>query len=260
MNRRIQAICILSYRLFSNWTTLRLEEFYLPPLDQQRRIAAILWAADDALQQNLGLLKACNQTLLTAFDTHTGVNSRSESPLVELQDVVARFIDYRGKTPKKTTEGVPLITAKNVREGYLSEEPREYIAAEDYETWMRRGIPAQTDILFTTEAPMGNAARVPSYRFALAQRIICLVPDETKVNPAFLFWGMQSSAIQNRIRQKASGTTVLGIKQSNLRKVLFPLPDLSMQRETASLCDALAATRVEIEPQRLKFGGQKLNL
>lgn len=58
---------------------------------------------------------------------------------------------------------------------------------------------------------------------------------------------MQSSVVQSRIRQKANGTTVLGIKQSNLRKVLFPLPDMKTQNKTASLCDSLAAARVDIE-------------
>src|SRR5690606_19914275 len=45
---------------------------------------------------------------------------------------VARFIDYRGKTPKKIESGIPLITAKNVRFGFIDEEPREFISAEDY--------------------------------------------------------------------------------------------------------------------------------
>lgn len=41
-----------------NWTTLKLEEFDLPPLDQQRRIAEILWATDEALKANTDLLES----------------------------------------------------------------------------------------------------------------------------------------------------------------------------------------------------------
>ena len=41
---------------------------------------------------------------------------------------LARFIDYRGKTPSKISSGVSLITAKNVRFGYISREPKEYIS------------------------------------------------------------------------------------------------------------------------------------
>ena len=67
---------------------------------------------------------------------------------------VCRFIDYRGKTPEKTAGGVPLITEKNVRFGYVNPEPQEFIAHADYDAWMTRGIPQVGDVLFTTEAPL----------------------------------------------------------------------------------------------------------
>ena len=233
-----------------NWTTLKLQEFDLPPLDQQRRIAEILWAVDEVFQRTLDMLHTCVESELTVFEAHTGEAARDKWPLVELEQVVSKFIDYRGKSPRKTDEGIPLITAKNVRVGYIDEEPREFIASEEYDAWMRRGIPSEEDLLFTTEAPLGNVARVPSYKFALAQRIICLASDRAKIHPAFLYWGMRSSAVQKRIRQSATGTTVFGIKQANLRKVLFPLPNRHIQIETANLCDYLAKNRELIESYR----------
>jgi type I restriction enzyme S subunit len=83
---------------------------------------------------------------------------------------IANFIDYRGKTPIKTETGVPLITAKNVRQGYIHREPREFIAESAYAGWMTRGFPRMGDILFTTEAPLGNVAIVDiDERFALGK-------------------------------------------------------------------------------------------
>ena len=58
------------------------------------------------------------------------------------------FIDYRGKTPPKTDQGIPLITAKNIRMGHLNREPREYISQATFETWMTRGFPAIGDLFF----------------------------------------------------------------------------------------------------------------
>ncbi|MFZ4774547.1 MAG: restriction endonuclease subunit S [Terrimicrobiaceae bacterium] len=244
----------------TNWSSLAGFEFDLPPLDQQRRIAEILWAVDEVVEEHRRLLETQANALRSVFESHTSANSNSNWPLVQLEEVVEKFIDYRGKTPVKTESGVPLITARNVREGYLSEEPREFLAAADYDSWMRRGMPRASDILFTTEAPMGNVARVPSYRFALAQRIICLSPSSKVVDPSFFFWGMQSSAVQNRIRQAANGTTVLGIKQSNLRKVLFPTPGLQTQRETALLCDSLASAGTSIEQHLRKLDNLRASL
>ena len=52
-----------------------------------------------------------------------------------------RFIDYRGKNPKKSVSGKRLIGAKNIKMGYLSEEPVEYISDDTYKAWMTRGFP-----------------------------------------------------------------------------------------------------------------------
>ena len=65
------------------------------------------------------------------------------------------FIDYRGMTPNKIDNGIPLITAKNVRMGYLDYSIKDYISESDYKKRQTRGIAHKGDILFTTEAPLG---------------------------------------------------------------------------------------------------------
>ena len=86
---------------------------------------------------------------------------------------VTSYVDYRGKTPIKSTEGIFLVTAKNVKAGYMDYEiSKEYIPYENYEEVMRRGKPQIGDVLITTEAPMGNVASIDREGFALAQRII----------------------------------------------------------------------------------------
>src|SRR5437773_6129365 len=90
-----------------------------------------------------------------------------------LEDCVAALIDYRGKTPEKTSAGIPLITAKVVKGGRI-EPPDEFIAMDDYEPWMRRGIPQAGDVVVTTEAPLGEVAQLGPERVALAQRLIAL--------------------------------------------------------------------------------------
>ena len=85
------------------------------------------------------------------------------------EDVVDKFIDYRGKTPKKTLSDVPLITAKIVKGGFI-QEPEEFIANEDYDAWMRRGFPKLGDVVLTTEAPLGAVAQINTdKRVALAR-------------------------------------------------------------------------------------------
>ena len=82
------------------------------------------------------------------------------------------FVDYRGKTPNKTTSGVFLITASNIRQAYMDYTRKEYISREEYKGRQSRGLTQKGDLLFTTEAPMGNAALCDLDECSCGQRII----------------------------------------------------------------------------------------
>ncbi|WP_221796233.1 restriction endonuclease subunit S [Oceanobacter mangrovi] len=171
---------------------------------------------------------------------------------------LAKFIDYRGRTPKKTADGIPLITAKNIRDGFISREPREFIADADYDDWMTRGIPNVGDVVITTEAPMGNVALIDiEEKFALAQRAICLQTYEAGLG-RYLHYALRSPIFQKLLTENATGTTVSGIKSATLKKLEIPLPPLAEQQVIADQLDTLLAqveatkTRLERIPDVLK--------
>ena len=155
-----------------------------------------------------------------------------------LEDCMAAVIDYRGKTPRKTSSGIPLITAKVVKSGRI-DPPHEFIAAEDFNSWMRRGMPEAGDVLITTEAPLGEVAQLGPERVALAQRLIGLRGKRDVLDNTFLKYLMQSADVQGQLRARATGTTVLGIKQSELRKVLLTFPAIEEQRAIAHILGTL---------------------
>lgn len=184
---------------------------------------------DDLIRRRLSRLVADDQSYLRTEPLPPGW---SWAPL---QDVV-RLIDYRGRTPVKTSAGVPLITAKNIRRGYISAEPREFIAEADYDSWMTRGLPRVGDVLFTTEAPMGNAAmiRTPN-TFALAQRTITLAPY-ADFSGAYLELLLLSPWFASELEKRATGMTATGIKAAKLRLIRVPVPPLDEQfRMVASM-------------------------
>jgi type I restriction enzyme S subunit len=156
-----------------------------------------------------------------------------------IEDATECLIDYRGKTPPKTDSGIRLVTAKVVKAGQIQSEPAEFIAADFYDEWMRRGLPEKFDVLLTTEAPLGEVAILKNEdRIALAQRIILLRAKPGLVNPHYLFYALQSDFGQAELKARASGTTVLGIKQSELRKVRVPVFSLEVQERIATILSA----------------------
>lgn len=154
-----------------------------------------------------------------------------------LEDFIT-LIDYRGKTPIKTESGIRLITAKNVKLGFLQTEPQEFIAEDNYDSWMTRGIPNYGDVIFTTEAPLANVAQIDTHdKLAFAQRIIVMQPRANKIDSTFLKYMLLSPDVRSEILGKGTGATVQGIKQSLLRKVRISFPQLPEQQRIVSILD-----------------------
>lgn len=165
---------------------------------------------------------------------HLAMNSE---PL-NLEDCLDALIDYRGKTPEKTASGIPLITAKIVKSGRI-EKPTEFIAEANYESWMRRGIPKAGDVVLTVEAPLGEVAQLGTGKIALAQRIVTLRGKTGVLDNTYLLYLLQTEDLQSQLRARATGTTVVGIKQSELRKIQLRLPAMGEQRQAAAMLKAL---------------------
>ena len=162
----------------------------------------------------------------------------SEHQFAPLEEWMESIIDYRGKTPEKTTTGIPLITAKVIKGGRI-ETPSEFIAADAYDEWMRRGIPEAGDVVITTEAPLGEVAQLPKGKVALAQRVITLRGKKGLVDNTFLKYLLLSRPFQEDLEARATGTTVVGIKQSVLRKIDLDFPPFLDQKATAHILGTL---------------------
>lgn len=158
----------------------------------------------------------------------------------ELEEVIECLIDYRGKTPKKTKIGVPLITAKIIKGGAIS-TPDEFIADSDYDSWMVRGYPQKGDVVLTTEAPLGEVAQLDNKKIALAQRVVCLRGKKDILDNTYLKYYFISKRGHTALTSKGTGTTVIGIKQSELRKVNVVYPPLPTQRRISAILSSLDA-------------------
>jgi len=166
------------------------------------------------------------------------MNGWIETPLYDALEVL---IDYRGKSPKKSETGIPVISAKVVKSGRILDGIEQTIAPEYYAEWMRRGLPQVGDVVMTTEGPLGEVARLneTSVRYALGQRIVTMRGRERVLDNGFLKYLLMSPGIQERLQSRATGSTVAGISQKSLRSMPLPLAPFAEQRAIASILSAL---------------------
>ncbi len=224
---------------------------FQPIIPEQRSIANFLdreTAKIDALiskkEQLIELLQEKRAALISHAVTKgldpsvpmkdSGVEWLGEIPehwnILQLRRAVRKFVDYRGATPEKVSEGVPLITAKNIKNGFIDfNSSREFIREEDYDEWMVRGMPEVGDVLLTTEAPLGESAQIQETNIALAQRIILLKANKYIIDNDYLKYKFAAASGMAELWSRATGSTAVGIKASHLREVLITVPPLNEQ-------------------------------
>lgn len=165
------------------------------------------------------------------------------------------FIDYRGATPNKISEGVPFITAKNVRQGYIDYSIKEYISNEDYTKRQSRGISHKGDLLFTTEAPMGYAAIADLDKFSAGQRLITLqqYTESPLLDNRYYMFLILSNFFKKQLDEKCSGTTVKGIKADRLKQFIISLPPLTEQKRIAQKVEEIFRLLDTIDKAQEKY-------
>ncbi|MBQ7516644.1 MAG: restriction endonuclease subunit S, partial [Schwartzia sp.] len=160
---------------------------------------------------------------------------------VELNRVL-RFVDYRGKTPHKSDKGIFLVTASNIKKGYMDYTRKEYISIGEYQTRLERGITEKGDLLFTTEAPMGNCALCDLEECSCGQRIITFKEyHKNTVNLSLMMYFILSPQFQQQLLDNCTGTTAKGIKAEKLKHFRIPLPPLAEQRRIVAKIEELLA-------------------
>jgi type I restriction enzyme S subunit len=164
-------------------------------------------------------------------------------------DLVARFIDFRGRTPKKLGMDwgggdIPALSANNVTTGKVDLAKECHLGSEDlYRRWMTSGHAERGDVLLTMEAPLGNVAQVPDDRkYILSQRVILIKAKTELVSADFLKQYMLSDEFQTLLRQHATGTTATGIQRARLVTLPTRVPPLGEQRKIAAILSSVDQT------------------
>jgi type I restriction enzyme S subunit len=228
----------------------------IPPLPTQRKIAAVLSAYDDLIENNdrrIALLEKMAEEIYREwfvrlrFPGHEQVKSHKGIPegwkMIQLGSVMADIIDYRGITPKKLNsdwqdDGVIALSALNVKTGKLIRlEDSKRVSEALFEKWMRKKL-ERLDILLTSEAPLGEVyILMEKAKYVLSQRLFAIRANPKKIEPLYLYYYLLCEVGQYELTSKATGSTVGGIRQTLLRKVEILNPTAPMQRKFSSIVE-----------------------
>ena len=161
-----------------------------------------------------------------------------------LGDLVNLVIDYRGKTPLKlggkwSESGYRALSAKNIKTGLIvNEDSIRFVDENLYRKWMKDEV-QRGDILITSEAPFGQIFYWNSdEKIVLSQRLFCLRLS-SKFCSRFIYYYMTTHAFQRELDGRATGTTVIGLRQPELLKCRIKSPNYTEQVQIANILKSL---------------------
>lgn len=138
-------------------------------------------------------------------------------------------VDCHNKTAPYVNSGIPLVRTTNIRDGQLLMDGMRFVDQPTYEFWSRRCPPAPGDVLFTREAPMGEACIVPAgMTVCLGQRTMLMRPSPA-ITASFLLAALMSPVIGNLIDRVAVGSGVKHLRVGDVERLPIPLPPLAEQ-------------------------------
>ncbi|WP_404376142.1 restriction endonuclease subunit S [Vreelandella aquamarina] len=152
------------------------------------------------------------------------------------------LVDCHNKTAPYVEEGIPIIRTSNIRGRRFNFNEIKYVNEETYAYWSRRSPPEPGDIIFTREAPMGEAAIIPEGRtWCLGQRTMLIRPMHEHINNSFLLLALTEPHLLERAAEKAIGSTVKHLRVGDVENLVVPVPPLAEQHRIVQKVDELMA-------------------
>jgi type I restriction enzyme S subunit len=221
------------------WSHLVNFEFDLPPVDEQRETAELLWAAETALRAGRRLIDGLGAQKRALFDAMT---FKAHAPVWTVGELVDGGVlappqdgNHGEKHPKASDfiqDGIPFITASDLAGNQLDFGKCKYIS-ESLAASLRVGVARQGDVVLTHKGTVGLSAIVPTMRFPYVmlspQVTYYRVNDEEKLDTRYLASFFTSPGCQAQLTRLGKQSTRAYVSIKTQRKVRLPLPDIDAQ-------------------------------
>lgn len=219
----------------------------LPPLAEQKRIAAILDAADALRAERRESLAQLDTLLQSTFLDMFGdpVTNPKGWETTTLPEISIRFTDGPFGSNLKSAHyedaGVRVIRLQNIGVGEMLDDDLAYISQDHYESLPRNHCKSGDVIIGTLGDPNLRACIVPKELKHALNKADCLLfrPSMKKTLSEYVCWLLNSPATVNKALELVRGQTRGRISMGRLKELIIPLPPLDLQRRFATIVESI---------------------
>jgi len=223
-----------------NKEQLKKIEIPLPSLEDQKRIVKILDAADALRQKRKQAITLLDDYLKSVFleifgDPVTNIKEWNIDTIDAVCDEIVDCVNRTAPIVNYPTE-YRMIRTTNVRNYKINFDDTRYASEAIYNKWTRRLAPQKDDIIFTREAPLGEAAIINfDEKVFLGQRTMQFRPNKLKINPIFLLFQLMGPFLKEQMTRLSSGSTVKHLSVPACKKFKILIPPIEAQNSFAEV-------------------------
>ncbi|MBD3886730.1 restriction endonuclease subunit S [Phormidium tenue FACHB-886] len=224
-----------------NLSEIRKLQILLPPLEEQRRIAAILDRADAVRRKRQEAIALTEELFRSAFLEMFGdpVTNPKGWETVTVGDIISDVRDGPHVSPEYSEAGIPIISTRNIRPGRLILEDVKYISGQTYTKLVKYFKPQRGDVLLTKGGTTGFAKVVDwDWSFAIWVHIAALRPTE-RIRAEFLESALNSPSCYAQSQRYTHGIANRDLGLTRIRKIQLSLPPLPLQDQFCNFRQAL---------------------
>jgi type I restriction enzyme S subunit len=204
----------------------------LPPLEEQRRIAAILDKADRVRRKRKEAIRLTEELLKSTFLEMFGDPENSVYPVKTLNDVCSKITDGAHFTPTYTSTGVPFLRVTDIQNDFIDWENVKHIPIEEHKELIKRCHPKRGDILYSKNGTIGIPKIIDwDNDFSIFVSLALLSPKKEIILSDFLESFLRTPfALRQALSHTKTGT-VSNLHLVEIRKVKLPVPDIHIQEQ-----------------------------
>jgi type I restriction enzyme S subunit len=203
----------------------------VPPLEEQRRIAAILDKADAVRRKRKEAIALTEELLRSAFLEMFGDPVKNPKGWeVHQLGQLAHVTDGTHKTPTYIDSGVPFLSARNIRAHKIDWDNTRFISQAEHESLIRRCYPKRGDVLLTKSGTIGEAAVVDrDAEFSLFESVALLRLHNDLIDPVFLATLLNDHRVRCHYGGDIKGIAVKHLHLVDIKRVPVIVPPRKVQ-------------------------------
>lgn len=162
----------------------------------------------------------------------------------EMTDLIT---DGEHATPRRTEEGIYLLSARNIMNHTIKLEDVDYIDQAEYDRISKRIHPKEGDVLISCSGTVGRCCSVPAELKFQMVRSVALLRFKNEINPIFAEYMITSDYLKEQIDRSKTQSSQANLFQGKIKKLKGFVPPIDLQNQFAAFVQQVNKSKFEVQ-------------